>query len=64
MPQATVKTYDPDSRAAVVMYDDLTEAEVPGDAVQASGLLELRIGQRVRFELDGNHVTNLDIVSM
>ena len=64
MPQATVKSYDHEQRTAVLMYDHLTEVEVDRDAVDASGLLELRIGQRVRFELDDDTVTNLDIVSM
>lgn len=64
MPQATVKSYDYDARTAVLMDDALAEYQVSAEAVQASGLLELRNGQRVRFELDGDDVTNLDIVSM
>lgn len=64
MPQATVKSYDHDARTATLMYDDLTEIDVAAEPIRASGLLELRLGQRVRFELDGDDVTNLDIVSM
>lgn len=64
MPQATVKSYDHAQRTATLMDDSLVEFDVTRDTVQASGLLELRIGQRVRYELDGDMVTNLDIVSM
>lgn len=64
MPQATVKTYDHETRTAVLMDDQLAEHDVTAEAIEASGLLELRIGQRVRYEVDGDALTNLDIVSM
>lgn len=70
MPQGTVKSFDPASRQAVLLDDQLRELAVDREAVAASGLLELRVGQRVRFELerggpDGEErVTNLDIVSL
>ena len=46
----------------------LRQLDVDREAIAASGLLELRLGQRVRFELeetgDEIRVTNLNIVSM
>ena len=66
--QGTVKSFDTESRRAVLLDDSLRELPVDAEAFAASGLLELRIGQRVRFELteDGEEqrVTNLGIVSL
>lgn len=68
MPQGTVKAFDPTTRTAVLMDDSLVELAVDREAFAASGLLELRIGQRVRFELeddgDDRRVTNLNLVSL
>jgi cold shock CspA family protein len=69
MPQGTVKRYDPTNRTAVLLDDQLVQLEVEREAIAASGVLELRLGQRVRFELEDGpdgapRVTNLHIVSM
>lgn len=68
MPQGTVKSFDEEARTAVILDDDLRQLQVDRQAVAASGLLELRIGQRVRFELedtdDGERVANLNLVSL
>ena len=68
MPQGTVKSYDPGTRTAVLLDDQLNELSVDQRAMAASGLLELRLGQRVRFEVedegDERRVTNLNIVSL
>lgn len=69
MPQGTVKSFDPEHRTAVLLDDSLKERPVDAEAFAASGLLELRIGQRVRFELQddgdgGQRVTNLNVVSL
>ena len=61
-----------EARAAVhqpVLVLVSAEHEVDAESFAASGLLGLRVGQRVRFELESdasNHerVTNLDIVSL
>ncbi len=48
--QATVRTFDPGSRAGTVLADD--GVEVPYDAAALpEGLRRLRIGQRVQVEL-------------
>lgn len=66
--QGTVKSFDPETRRSVLLDDSLRELDVDAEAFAASGLLELRIGQRVRFELttdgDTERVTHLGIVSM
>lgn len=69
MPQATVKKFDHDSHESTILTDDLVEHEVPAAAFEAAPLLELRVGQRVRFEFvdgpDGNQtVGQLGIVSL
>lgn len=66
--QGTVKSYDPEKRRAVVLDDSLRELPVEAEAFAASGLLELRIGQRVRFEVesdgDDERVTAIGIISL
>lgn len=68
MPQGTVKSWDPKTHRALLLDDTLKELSVDAEAFAASGLLELRIGQRVRFEIekdgDSQRVTNLNIVTL
>lgn len=68
MPQGTIRTYHPESRTGTLLDDGLTEHRYDADAFRASGLQELRIGQRVRFELvedDGEtRIAQLNIVSL
>lgn len=68
MPQGTVKEFDPDTGTGSLVQDDLVERPIDREAFAASGLMELRIGQRVRFELeeDGEQtrVSQLSIVSL
>ena len=69
MPQGTVKRYDVETRTAVLLDDQLRQLDVDREAITSSGLLELRLGQRVRYELedgdsDSPRVTNIHIASM
>jgi cold shock CspA family protein len=68
MPQGTVKSFDPGSETGSLLDDHLREHAFDREAFVASGLMDLRLGQRVRFELEGEadapRVTQLDIVSM
>lgn len=68
MPQGTVKSFDPSRGTAIVLDDSLAEHPVDREAFAASGLRELRLGQRVRFEFssdgDEQRLTNLNIVSL
>lgn len=68
MPQGTVKSFDPSTGAAVILDDQLRELPVDPETFVASGLRELRLGQRVRFEIEGDEdsprVVNLNIISL
>jgi 2-phospho-L-lactate guanylyltransferase len=50
--QGTVATFDTLTGAGTVLLDDGTEVRFPADAFAASGLRLLRLGQRVRLDLD------------
>lgn len=69
MPQGTIKSWDRETHESVVITDDLVEHPVPARTFQDSTLIELRIGQRVRFEFvddgdGGQYVAHLGIVSL
>lgn len=69
MPQGTVKSWDDSTHEAVILTEDLVEHRVSAEAFEASTLLELRIGQRVRFEFvddgeGGERIAQLGIVSL
>lgn len=68
MPQGTVRSFDPATGAGSLLDDGLLEHSFEREAFTASGLQELRLGQRVRFELVGDHdeprVAQLNIVSL
>lgn len=53
-PQATVATYDSDSRSGTVLFDDGSALPFDTAAFDRGGLLTLRVGQRVRLVLDGS----------
>lgn len=64
MPQGTVRAFDPATGAGTLLDDRLAEHAIDAEAFAASGLMELRVGQRVRFVLDADddRVTQLDLV--
>ncbi|MEP7053937.1 MAG: cold-shock protein [Actinomycetota bacterium] len=67
MAQGTVKHFDASTRTGAVLLDDGTEIALGADAFDRSGLLLLRFGQRVRFELTGSdqpQITSIDLVTM
>ena len=67
MAQGTVKYFDIATKAGTILLDDQTELPVDTDTFVSSGLLELRLGQRVRFEVEGSgdsqRVRELNLVS-
>lgn len=67
MPQGTVKDFDITTRTGTVLLDDQEELPLDAETFAASGLLELRLGQRVRFDIEGSdddrRLRNLDLVS-
>ncbi|MEY3071992.1 MAG: hypothetical protein RLZZ353_188 [Actinomycetota bacterium] len=64
MPQGTIRHYDRTTGAGSLLDDQLDEHRFEGRVIAASGLRELRIGQRVRFTLDGDRVATLNLVSL
>lgn len=59
MPQGTVKMFDPETRTGSVLTDAQEEVLIDAEAFAASGLMELRLGQRVRFEVDDAGETHM-----
>jgi cold shock CspA family protein len=68
MPQGTVKSFDPATKSGALLDDRLRQYTFDRETFIASGLMDLRLGQRVRYELEGSddepRVTQLDIISM
>jgi cold shock CspA family protein len=50
--QGTVSRFHPEDGSGELVTDDGEALNFPGEAFARSGLLRLRPGQRVRFELD------------
>jgi 2-phospho-L-lactate guanylyltransferase len=50
--QGTVRRFDPQTRSGDVLLDDGRVLAFSARAFDASGLLRLRLGQRVRLRLD------------
>lgn len=50
MDQGTIKDFDERERAGTLLTDDRTEVTIDASSLEGSGVLTLRIGQRVRFE--------------
>jgi len=51
MAQGTIRDYDAESRTGSLMTDDRTEVSIDATSMEGAGLIDLRIGQRVRFDL-------------
>lgn len=50
--QATVATFDEETRSGSVLLDDGTELPYDAPAFDAGGLRHLRLGQRVNLKVD------------
>lgn len=66
--QATVSSFDPETRTGAVLLDDGVEVPFPAEAITGSGLRLLRPGQRVRLETTGEsdslRVEKLQIITL
>ena len=51
MPQGTIKHYDDAEGFGSLLTEDRTEVAIDRRSTEGSGILTLRIGQRVRFTL-------------
>jgi cold shock CspA family protein len=63
--QGTIKTFDPKTRTGIVLDDAKNEYGFDEQSYRPSGIRELRLGQRVKFALEGTppKVRDLTIVS-
>lgn len=59
--QATVRSWDPGSRAGTALLDDGRQIDFPGEAVQVRSL---RLGQRVKLRVEGDQVIALTIATL
>lgn len=63
--QATVRRFDPRTRAGDVLLDDGSVLDFAAGAFDASGLRLLRLGQRVRLDVDAEgRITFLTIATL
>lgn len=52
MPQGTVRDYDVEAATGALLLDDRTEIKIDPISTQRSGLRSLRLGQRVKFDVE------------
>jgi cold shock CspA family protein len=68
MPQGTVKHFDIETNTGTILLDDQDELALDAETFAMSGLLELRLGQRVRFDIEkgdaGRRIRRLTLVSL
>jgi cold shock CspA family protein len=50
--QGTIKDFDDETRTGALLMDDRSEVTIDGTSIEGSGILTLRIGQRVKFETE------------
>jgi len=66
--QGTIKDFDGDERTGSLLMEDHAEVAIDAASLEGSGLLSLRLGQRVRFDLveeSGRKVArNLQLVTL
>lgn len=52
MPQGTIKHYDEAERTGSLLLEDRTEIAIDSASTEGTNVRTLRIGQRVRFDLE------------
>jgi cold shock CspA family protein len=50
--QGTIRDFDEKDRTGTLLTDGRTEVVIDADSLDASGILTLRIGQRVKFDTE------------
>jgi 2-phospho-L-lactate/phosphoenolpyruvate guanylyltransferase len=51
MTQGTIKDFDEETRAGVLLMDDHGEVRIDATSLEGSDIRMLRLGQRVKFDL-------------
>jgi 2-phospho-L-lactate guanylyltransferase len=49
--QGTIRDYEAETRTGSLVLDDGTEVGIDATSVEGAGIIDLRIGQRVRFDV-------------
>jgi len=62
--QATVATYDEETRSGSVFLDDGTRVAFDAEALEGTGLRLLRPGQRVKIEGSPGSVERIQILTL
>ena len=52
MDQGTIKHFDASERTGTLLTDERTEVTIDAGSLEGSGVLTLRIGQRVKFDTE------------
>ncbi len=67
MPQGTIRTYNAQMKSGIILDDTKNEIPFDQESFLHTGIREFRIGQRVKFALEGDgprrKVRDLTIVS-
>lgn len=67
MPQGTIRTYNAQTKSGIILDDKKNEIPFDHESFRHTGIREFRIGQRVKFALEGEgprqKVRDLTIVS-
>lgn len=67
MPQGTIRAFNARSKSGLILDDSKNEYPFDSEAFNNTGMREFRIGQRVKFRLEGDEkrpkVRDLTIVS-
>jgi len=67
MPQGTIRVYNAQSKSGLILDDAKQELAFDSESFRNTGMREFRIGQRVRFRVEGDaprqKVRDLTIVS-
>jgi len=62
--QATVETFEPETRGGTVLLDDGTRLPFGADAFATSGLRFLRLGQRVKLRMVDGRIEALTHIAL
>jgi cold shock CspA family protein len=62
--QATVETFEPETRGGTVLLDDGTRLPFDADAFATSGLRFLRLGQRVKLRIVDGRIEALTHIAL
>jgi cold shock CspA family protein len=64
MPQGTIKTYDESTKSGVILDDAKNEISFDADSFKGTGVRGFRLGQRVKWNADGDRISHLTLVTL